>query len=196
MTIELIGYLGSALVVVSMLMTSVMKLRIINTIGSIIFASYAFMIKSYPTAFMNIALVIINLINMRKLSTTSNSYSMVECKAGESFVSGILDKYGKDIAQFFPGFTGLTEGESAYVIMNDDQLAGITAGTVENGNLRISLDYSTPVYRDCSVGKFLLDRLAAAGIKSVSISNPTETHKQYLDKLGYTQNGSEYTKTL
>ncbi|MCR4884486.1 MAG: hypothetical protein K6A68_12995 [Clostridiales bacterium] len=37
--IELVGYLGSALVVVSMLMTSVVKLRIVNTIGSFIFRS-------------------------------------------------------------------------------------------------------------------------------------------------------------
>ena len=37
MMIELVGYLGSALVVVSMLMTSVVKLRVVNTIGSAIF---------------------------------------------------------------------------------------------------------------------------------------------------------------
>ena len=36
--VEMIGYLGSILVVVSMLMSSVVRLRIINTIGSGIFA--------------------------------------------------------------------------------------------------------------------------------------------------------------
>ncbi|MBQ5897462.1 MAG: hypothetical protein IIW81_03245 [Oscillospiraceae bacterium] len=40
--IELIGYLGSILVLVSMLMSSVVKLRIINTVGSIIFTFYAY----------------------------------------------------------------------------------------------------------------------------------------------------------
>ena len=58
--IEAFGYLGSFLVLVSMLMTSVVKLRIINTIGSLIFTVYAFIIKSYPTAFMNLCLVLIN----------------------------------------------------------------------------------------------------------------------------------------
>ena len=47
--IELVGYLGSALVVASMLMSSVVKLRVINTLGSGIFAVYALMIHSYPT---------------------------------------------------------------------------------------------------------------------------------------------------
>ncbi len=59
--IELIGYLGSTLVLVSMLMTSVIKLRVINMIGSIIFTIYAFIIKSYPTALMNFCLVLINI---------------------------------------------------------------------------------------------------------------------------------------
>ena len=67
MMIELFGYLGSALVVVSMLMTSVMKLRIINTVGSVIFMIYALIIRSYPTALMNLFLVGINIYHMLKL---------------------------------------------------------------------------------------------------------------------------------
>ena len=50
---ELIGYLASLLVLISLLMTSVVKLRIINLIGSFIFAVYALAIRSYPTAVMN-----------------------------------------------------------------------------------------------------------------------------------------------
>ena len=70
MLIELFGYLGSTLVLVSMLMTSVVKLRIINTIGSVIFTIYALIIKSYPTAFMNFCLVLINLRFLWKMSKT------------------------------------------------------------------------------------------------------------------------------
>ena len=38
--IELIGYLGSLLVVISMLMTSVVRLRVINLIGSAIVSAF------------------------------------------------------------------------------------------------------------------------------------------------------------
>ena len=68
MLIEAFGYLGSLLVLVSMLMTSVVKLRIINTIGSVIFTIYAFIIRSYPTALMNFCLVLINLRFLWKMS--------------------------------------------------------------------------------------------------------------------------------
>ena len=59
--IEMVGYLGSFLVLVSFLMVSVVKLRIVNTVGSLIFMIYALIIKSYPTAIMNFFLVLINL---------------------------------------------------------------------------------------------------------------------------------------
>ena len=68
--IEMIGYLGSVLVVVAMLMTSVVKLRIINMIGASLFAVYALIIRSYPTALTNICLVVINIYNLMKLMKT------------------------------------------------------------------------------------------------------------------------------
>lgn len=41
MLLELVGYFASLLVLVSLLMTSVVKLRVINMVGSLIFAIYA-----------------------------------------------------------------------------------------------------------------------------------------------------------
>jgi hypothetical protein len=73
--IELFGYFGSFLVVISMLMSSVVKLRIINTTGSMIFAIYALLIRSYPTALMNFFLVGINLyylVQLQKQAKTAD----------------------------------------------------------------------------------------------------------------------------
>ena len=89
--IELIGYLGSALVVVSMLMSSVVKLRVINTIGSGIFAAYALMIHSYPTALMNICLVGINIYNLLKLRQKGPSYDLVDAAQRDGLLHYLLD---------------------------------------------------------------------------------------------------------
>ena len=64
---ELFGYLGSVLVLVSMLMTSVVRLRVINLIGSAIFAAYAILIRSYPTALLNGCLVGVNIYQLLRL---------------------------------------------------------------------------------------------------------------------------------
>ena len=45
--LELFGYLGSVMVVVSMLMTSVVKLRVLNAVGSMISGTYALLIGSF-----------------------------------------------------------------------------------------------------------------------------------------------------
>ena len=76
--IELIGYAGSALVLVSMLMTSVIRLRIINLIGSVIFAIYALLIRSYPTAIMNFCLAAINIYHLRRLLKEQKQYDLIE----------------------------------------------------------------------------------------------------------------------
>ena len=55
MILEMVGYISSVLVLISFLMTSVVKLRVINSIGTSIFTVYAFLTQSYPTAFLNLS---------------------------------------------------------------------------------------------------------------------------------------------
>jgi hypothetical protein len=102
--IELIGYLGSILVLISMLMSSVIKLRIINTVGSIIFTFYAFAIQTYPTAILNVILVGVNIYNIFKLLKSTKQYDLVEVKADDSFAGYFLEHYKNDIAVYFPEF--------------------------------------------------------------------------------------------
>jgi len=104
MLIEMIGYLGSALVVVSMLMSSVIKLRIINAVGSCIFTAYALIIHSYPTAFMNFCLIVINGYNLVKLLRDSRQYDLVEAGADDAFGSEARKEAADDFALALPEF--------------------------------------------------------------------------------------------
>ena len=102
MIIEAIGYVGSALVLVSFLMTSVFKLRVVNTIGSLIFMSYALIIHSYPTAIMNFCLVLINLHFLWKMRSEGKEYDLVRVQNDDSYLDYILKKYDSDIKDCFP----------------------------------------------------------------------------------------------
>lgn len=104
--IEMIGYFGSILVVVSMLMSSVVKLRVINTIGSGIFAAYALIIHSYPTALMNVCLVTINIYNLIKLSKKDQNYDLIDAQSDDNLLKYMLEYYQSDIKKYFPGFAG------------------------------------------------------------------------------------------
>lgn len=198
LAIELFGYLGSTLVVVSMLMSSVLKLRIINSIGSCIFAVYALIIKSYPTALMNFCLVAINVYNLAKLLKQSDQhYQLIECNKVESFLRYMLESYKDDILSYFPNFS-LEEDTSdiAYIICCDGTPAGVFMGTKNGDSIDIALDYSTPTFRDCSVGTFLYKKLENSEFKSLVYSGGSDEHIQYLEKMGFEKQDSRYIKNL
>ncbi len=194
--IELIGYFGSLLVVISMLMTSVIKLRIINTIGSVIFAGYAFIIHSYPTAFMNLFLVGINVYNLVKLMQNDKHYQLVETAREDGMLAQFLHFYEADIKKYFPDFALEGEaGEQVYVVYNDATPAGVLIGKKQGECLVVKLDYTTPAYRDCSVGQYLYAHLGAY-VAEVIMTSPNKEHATYMEKVGFVKTKDGYVKTL
>ncbi len=195
--IELVGYLGSALVLVSFLLTSVVKLRIVNTAGSVIFAIYALIIHSYPTAVMNFCLVAINLYYLWKMTKAEKVYELAECDAADGYVRYLLGLYSADILKTFPE-TDL-EGKKAdrvFVVSCDGKPVGITMGESEGDNLRLVLDYTIPQYRDFTVGKYLFSRLPEYGFKTVTYQGSVENHAAYLKNTGFVEENGVYRKTL
>lgn len=189
MMIEMVGYLGSALVLISMTMSSVVRLRIINMIGSAIFAAYAVVIQSYPTAFMNGCLVLINLYNLVKMTRKDKHYDLIEEKADGAFITYFWKYYQKDILKYFPDLDSFREeqGEKVYVACCDAVPAGFLLGKDRgDGVLEVVADYSTPAYRDCSVGKYLYSRLSECGVeKLICSAGQVPKHKEYLEKMGF-----------
>lgn len=63
--VEIVGYLASLGVLVSFTMKDVKKLRIVNTVGCILFVVYGFMMDSlrvgFPIILTNAAIIAINL---------------------------------------------------------------------------------------------------------------------------------------
>lgn len=199
MIIELVGYLGSILVVVSMLMSSVIKLRVINTIGSGVFAAYALIIHSYPTALMNFCLVAINVYNLIKLNKKDQSYDMIEAENNDRLLEYILDYYRNDIVKYFPGFTENSAlPNRAYIVFCNGNPAGVLLGKEnQQGVIDVALDYSVPAYRDCSVGAYLYSKLPAKGIHTLMYSEKgSESHRTYLIKMGFVKDNGVFVKKL
>ena len=62
--LELFGYLGTALVLLSMMMTSVTKLRIVNMCGSVISGLYALFCGTWPVVYLNAGMIAINAVQL------------------------------------------------------------------------------------------------------------------------------------
>ena len=201
LALELFGYLGSFLVLISMLMTSVVRLRIINLIGSAIFATYAILIRSFPTALLNGCLVLINLYHLfrlRKSSGLGSSYEFQPLEAGEGFAAWFLRKYGEDIRQYFPAVDlEQAKNTEGFAVFYDNQAAGILLGKKKENDFEILLDYTTPAYRDCSVGEYLYRELPSCGISRLFCNADNPEHIEYMKKMGFTlQENQKYVKEL
>lgn len=65
--LELFGYLGTALVLISMMMTSVKRLRLVNMTGSVISMIYGILINAWPVALLNLGLIVIHVVKLLQL---------------------------------------------------------------------------------------------------------------------------------
>ena len=157
---------------VSMLMTSVVRLRVINLIGSIIFAGYALMIRSYPTAIMNIALAGINIYQLMKLFNEKKSYHLIKSSQHDGFFSYMLSCCDEDIRHIFPDYSleGVSADIAYIVICGSDPACLFLGKESQPGTIETVLDYATPAYRDTSVGRFLYKKLAEESEQDVKYS--------------------------
>ena len=64
--LEIFGYIGTALIILSMTMKSMNKLRLPNISGSIISVIYSVIIGAWPTVILNVCLATINTYHLIK----------------------------------------------------------------------------------------------------------------------------------
>ena len=62
--LEIFGYIGTALVLLSMTMTTLKRLRIFNISGSVISMIYAIAMSTWPVALLNFGMILINTIQL------------------------------------------------------------------------------------------------------------------------------------
>ena len=196
--LELMGYLSSVIVLISFLMSSVVKLRIINSIGCIVFVIYAILIKSYPTAFLNACLIGVNIYYLVKLTKSDKHYSLIDTTVEDGYLTYFLNHYKNDIAVYFPGVNPMQEDvNTAYMVCCNGVPAGVLLGKKDAaGTLDVILDYTTPEYRDCSVGVYLYEQLPSLDVKKLCLKEASEKHIGYLNKMGFVNEDNVFVKFL
>lgn len=88
--LELYGYLGSALIAISLMMSDIRKLRWINLVGAGSFASYGLLIGSWPVAILNGFIVLIDVVHLWQLSRQTTISRSIEFVAGDAYVQSVL----------------------------------------------------------------------------------------------------------
>ncbi|MCG9731736.1 YgjV family protein [Shewanella sp. Isolate13] len=73
MSHELIGYLGSVVIAISLLLTNITRLRYLNSAGCLMMVVYALLIGAYPVVLMNCICIMINIYHIVKVERSIKS---------------------------------------------------------------------------------------------------------------------------
>lgn len=195
--LEIFGYIGTALVLISMLMTSVVKLRIFNAVGSLVSMIYAYMCNTWPVVFLNGSLLVINVVQLILLKRTKVSFSYTPVNPEDMSLAYFLSCFREDIRLYFPEFDGtVLPDRQVHMVFCGAEPVGVLIGRPEGDSLAVELDYSTPKYRDCSVAAFLFATLKDRGVRTLSATGTTTAHAAYLEKMGFRDQNGTKVKTL
>jgi hypothetical protein len=199
---SIIGWGGSAVVVVSLLQTRILRLRLLNLVGCVVLVAFNLVIGVWPMVGMNAVLAVINLVQLYRLLRhrhDTSAYAVLEVGAGDTYLRHVLDAHAKDISRFNPDFTAAT-GPYAFLVQNGERTVGVVlAHDAGQGRAQIDLDYVLPEYRDFTPGEFVYRRsdvFTDHGFHQVVAPRRMRESASYLNKLGFHRDGPDLVLNL
>jgi hypothetical protein len=192
--LDITGWLGSALLVYSVMQARVLRFRVLNLAACVVLIVFNAALEIWPMVAMNVALCLINAWHIRTLVGTRDdeaSYAVLEVGGQDEYLRHVLRVHETDIRRFQPDLVwdGAAEDNHAFVVQRGDETVGVVLLRVQGATATVLLDYVTPRYRDFSPGRFVWRSsgvLADRGITEV-VTSPTMVGAYY-ERLGFEPN--------
>jgi hypothetical protein len=200
-SVELIGYLGSILVAISLMMKSLLRLRIINLIGALFFTLYGILLGAYPVAFLNGIIVCIDLYYLVQMWRQKDFFTFLEVSPKGKYLNAFVEFYKHDILEIIPTYTHNTGNDLlCFFILRNMMPAGLFIAKVQGEEAHIQLDYVIPIYRDFQVARFIFEENAAffreRGIRRFVSDGGSAIHRSYLEKMEFVNQGGMYVHEI
>jgi hypothetical protein len=192
--LDLVGWIGSALLIYSVMQARVLRFRVLNLAASAILTGFNAALGIWPMVAMNIALCGINLWHIRTLIRTrhdQDSYTVLEVGPNDEYLRHVLRVHEADILKWQPDllWDGAADGSVAFLIQRADETVGVVLiHDGGDGLAEIRLDYVTPRFRDFSPGEFVWRRSGALKDRGFTrVVTPARMVDPYYARLGFTR---------
>ncbi|NCP88274.1 hypothetical protein GW781_02965 [bacterium] len=199
---EMVGYAGSLLVAVSLMMKSIVRLRVINLLGALIFVTYGLLIRAYPVALMNALIVGIDLYYLAQAWRQKDFFSLLKISPADEYLRRFLEFYQPEITRFLPEFRApQDENILALFVLRNMVPAGLFLVRQEGETGQILLDFVIPGYRDFEIGRFLFRQNAwffrKQGLQQMVSTPGSAEHSAYLRRMGFkSQADGRFTRRI
>ena len=195
---ELIGYIGSFLVAVSLSMKNIRNLRKINFFGAFAFSIYGLMIEAYPVFILNGYIAAIDIYYLIRMNRTKEDFKLVPVLDKKHlYLNEFIQFYDDDIKIFFPNYEklNLLELSCFFVLRNLRPVGLLVVEEKEGDEIEIHLDYAIPDYRDLKSGKYVFNSemkfFKSKDYKQVLARSNVKKHQKYVLKVGFVQSSDD-----
>jgi hypothetical protein len=207
--LELLGWLGSAVLVVSLLQTRVLRFRVLNTVAALVLVVYNAVLGVWPMVGLNVVITGINLWVIARLLRERHddrAYEVVPIGTGEAYLHSVLALHHDDIARYNPQLPDapgdvVARADLAFLVLARGQTVGVVLArrTGEPGEAEVVLDYVLPHYRDFTPGEFVYRAggpFPTAGVTRVVAPQGMREAERYLASVGFRTAGTHKVLTL
>lgn len=187
--LDLFGYAASLVILVSLMMSSIVKLRWINLVGAIMFSTFGFMIGSIPTGGLNAGIAVIDIYYLFVLYRERDRVAIVRTDPASELFRYFWSTNEEEIRRIF-GEVAIGPDCDVFFLLRNNNTAGILVGErTDAQTFFIAVDYVTPRYRDFRIGQYVIaeanihERLP--GVKRLVTVPGTDEHRAYLERVGF-----------
>lgn len=192
--LDYIGYLASVIVLISLLMSSIKKLRWINLVGALMFGAYAFfVINNIPTGVMNVGIVLIDIYYLVKMYKSKEFFRVLPITEDKEFLNKFVEFYREDM-QSYANLDEIDLEKSVvkfYVLRNMNTVGMFVCSAHDKTTLKVDLDYVIPQFRDFKMGKYIFESqkeyIKELGYNKFLVYTNNKSHVKYVKKMGFVQ---------
>jgi hypothetical protein len=197
--LDLFGWAGSALLIVSLLQARVLRFRVLNLVAGSMLVAFNALIMVWPMVAMNLATSAINLYFIRRLLLDRHdgaAFRVLAVKSDDAYLAYVLSVHRADVTRYQPDFTwdGVPRDDRRpFLILRGDETVGVVIIRVDGEVAHVELDYVTRRFRDFSPGEFVWREsgmLRDLGIRTV-VTSPTMVDPYYA-RVGFRRDGASY----
>lgn len=196
--VEVVGWTGSAILVISLLQARVLRLRLINLLGSLVLLVYNAIVEVWPMVGLNAVLSLINIVylwNMLRARHDAEAYTVLEVATDDRYLEHVLAVHGTDITRYNPGFRhDAADEHSAYLVLQGDETVGVVlVRDAGRGTAEVVLDWVTPSHRDFSPGEFVYRESGLFRQQGFDrVVSPAGMKNPYYGRVGFRPEGDRW----
>ena len=131
--LEVIGWLGSAVLVWSLAQARVLRFRALNLVASVVLTGYNAALGVWPMVAMNTVIAGLDTYHLVRLLRSRDdeaTYQVVEVEPDEAYLQHVLQQHAPDIERHNPGFSwdggaDAKPGRAAFLVLRDIETVGV-----------------------------------------------------------------------